>query len=69
MLTPELKKLRRTLVLERKDLSSNEIALWNELRSVDQLLEDLINTDRTGMIKERLSEVSAKTESILKATK
>jgi hypothetical protein len=68
MLTPELKKLRRTLVLERKDLSSNEIALWNELRSVDQLLEDLINTDRTGMIKERLSEVSAKTESILKAT-
>jgi hypothetical protein len=69
MLTPELSKLRRTLVLERKDLSSNEIALLNELRSVDQLLEDLINTDRTGMIKERLSEVSAKTESILKATK
>jgi hypothetical protein len=68
MLTPELKKLRRALVLERKDLSSNEIALFNELRSVDQLLEDLINTDRTGMIKERLSEVSAKTESILKAT-
>jgi hypothetical protein len=68
MLTPELSKLRRTLVLERKDLSSNEIALLNELRSVDQLLEDLINTDRTGMIKERLSEVSAKTESILKAT-
>jgi len=68
MLTPELSKLRRSLVLERKDLRSNEIALLSELRSIDQLLEDLINTDRTGIIKERLSEVSAQTESILKAT-